>query len=223
MPALFELFSQYEGTLAAMQLVLAMLGMGATLQVSDFRQIGSRPHSLVIVLIAQYLLFPICAVLLARLLALPPGVALGLLVLTVMPSGALSNLFTYLGKGNVALSIASTLASMLTCLLVTPLVLAWLGSATLPGGFRVPTRDVVEGIVYFLLLPLIAGMIVRRLYSAGHLGLCCHLERGRRPKSRDLADCCGATFGWMQNTLEQCLMHTAAALGSVWPSTQIPR
>jgi BASS family bile acid:Na+ symporter len=167
--ALAELFTRYENTLAAMQLVLAMLGMGATLRVGDFREISSRPNALTIVLVAQYLVFPIVAVAIARLLSLPAGIALGLLVLAIMPSGALSNLFTFLGQGNLALSITSTLASMLTCLLVTPLLLQWLGSAALPADFRMPTQDVVNDIVMFLLLPLAGGMIVRRFSNRWHV------------------------------------------------------
>jgi BASS family bile acid:Na+ symporter len=161
---LTELFKQHEGTLAASQLVLAMLGMGATLRPADFREIRSRPQTLVIVLVAQYLLFPLMALLFAQVFSLPNGIALGLLVLAVMPSGAMSNLITHLGLGNVALSIASTLASMLTCLLVTPLLLQWFGSSTLPADFRMPTGEVIDGILLFLLLPLGGGMLVRKRF-----------------------------------------------------------
>jgi BASS family bile acid:Na+ symporter len=156
-----DIFRQHEGTLAAAQLVLAMLGMGATLRPADFGEIRSRPQTLVIVLVAQYILFPLLALLFAQMFSLPKGIALGLLVLAVMPSGAMSNLITHLGLGNVALSIASTLASMLTCLLVTPLLLQWFGSSTLPADFRMPTGEVIEGILLFLLLPLAGGMLVR--------------------------------------------------------------
>lgn len=159
--SLTELYRQYEATLAASQLVLAMLGMGATLRPEDFRQIGSRPHTLGLVLLGQYCCAPLIALLFARLFGLPAGIALGLFILSVMPSGAMSNLFAYLGLGNVALSITATLASMLTCLMLTPLMLQWIGSSTLPADFRMPTGDVVKGILFYLLLPLTAGMYVR--------------------------------------------------------------
>jgi BASS family bile acid:Na+ symporter len=136
--------------------------MGATLRAEDFRQIRQRPETLGFVLIAQYLLAPLMALLLAQTLSLPAGISLGLMVLAVMPSGAMSNLFAHLGDGNLALSITATLASMLTCLLVTPLLLQWLGRAALPADFQMPTGEIVDGIVRFLLLPLASGMLVRR-------------------------------------------------------------
>lgn len=176
--ALGELFTRHEDTLAAMQLVLAMLGMGATLRVADFGEISLRPHALVIVLTAQYLVFPLLAAALAHCLSLPAGIALGLLILATMPSGALSNLFAYLGRGNLALSVTCTLASMLACLLLTPLLLEWLGSTSAAKDFRMPTREVIKGIVLYLLIPLLGGMIVRRFSATRHVQFSQWMVRG---------------------------------------------
>lgn len=156
-----EYFRQVEGFLAATQLVLAMLGMGATLRVEDFLAIRERRLAIAFVLVAQFVLCPLAAVFAGRWLPLPAGVALGILLLSTMPSGSLSNVFTYLGRGNVPLSITATVASTVTCLICTPLVLDLLGSAALPDGFRMPTLRIMRDVTLYLLLPVAGGMFVR--------------------------------------------------------------
>lgn len=157
-------FRQVEGILAALQLVLAMLGMGATLDLRDFKEISHYRRAILFVLGAQFLLGPLIAAAAGWWLPLPGGVALGILLLAVMPSGSLSNVFTHLGRGNLALSITATVASTLTCLLCTPLLLDLWGAAALPETFHLPVFHIVRDVVLYLLLPMLAGMAVRRRF-----------------------------------------------------------
>ncbi|WP_164101787.1 bile acid:sodium symporter family protein [Candidatus Laterigemmans baculatus] len=160
--SLFEAFLRIEGILAALQLVLAMLGMGATLELDDFRQIARHYRAIGLVLVAQFLLGPLAAVAAGAWLPLPEGVVLGVILLAVMPSGAMSNIFAHLGNGNLPLSITATVASTLTCLVFTPLLLGVIVEAAIPAGFQMPTGRIVRDVALFLLLPLLGGMWVRR-------------------------------------------------------------
>ncbi len=154
--AVFELYAQFEYPLAAAQLILAMSGMGATLTKVQFQAIVQRPQPVGLVLVLQYLLFPLLAAVVARLANLPPGIALGLVLMNAVPSGSLTNVFTYLGHGNVTLSIVMTCASTAVSFVATPLVIDLLTATELPDGFHIPLDLTLYPVILFLLLPLLA-------------------------------------------------------------------
>lgn len=154
-------FRRIEGILAALQLVLAMLGMGATLELYDFRQIARHYRAIAFVLAAQFVLGPLAAVAAGWWLPLPAGVVLGVMLLAVMPSGAMSNIFAHLGHGNLPLSITATVASTITCLIFTPLLLGLIAEAAVPEDFEMPTGRIVRDVALFLLVPMLVGMVVR--------------------------------------------------------------
>src|SRR5579884_64064 len=94
-------YPDYEHPIARVQLVLFMLGMGATLSVADFLTIFRRPQSFLAAFVAQVLVLPWLAVAVNWLGRLEGGLAIGLVIVAAMPGGSLSKLFTYLGRGNV--------------------------------------------------------------------------------------------------------------------------
>jgi BASS family bile acid:Na+ symporter len=74
---------------------------------------------------------------------------------------------TYLGHGNVTLSIIMTCASTALCFVATPLVIDVFTAADLPENFRIPVDQTLYPVVMFLLLPLVAGMLVARFWKKG--------------------------------------------------------
>ena len=101
-------FADLEYYLAASLLVFSLIAMGCTLAVRDFVVVAKSPLAIVLVMVVQLLVMPLLAISLAKVLRTTPGVAIGMLLITALPGGAYTNLFTYLGKGNVALSVAVT-------------------------------------------------------------------------------------------------------------------
>lgn len=96
-------------------LALIMLGMGMLLKLANFQSVAHHPKALILGLSSQMILVPLVALLLLQIFKLPPLLAVGLLILSFSPGGATSNLFSYLAKGDVALSIAlTTIASFIT-------------------------------------------------------------------------------------------------------------
>jgi BASS family bile acid:Na+ symporter len=155
-------YVQYEYHLAATLLVCAMLGMGTTLELSDFRRVIRAPQGVLLVLAMQLVLTPLLAIGLSRLLNVPPGVSVGLLVVAAIPGGLFSNVFTYFARGNVALSISATAVCTLACLVTTTLVLRVYGASQIPGDFHMPVGRILFEITVCLLLPLTLGMMARR-------------------------------------------------------------
>lgn len=151
-----------ETVLIPAQLAFAMYGMGATLSVRDFAEVAKNPIGLGVGLVVQLLAVPLLALALTQLFDMGPGWAVGLLLVSVVPGGALSNLLTHLGRGNLALSISMTVAATVSCIVTIPLVLAVLAPSYLPADFALPTGKIVFDIFAWLLVPLVLGMLTHR-------------------------------------------------------------
>ncbi|MCB1704535.1 MAG: bile acid:sodium symporter family protein [Halioglobus sp.] len=156
----------HEYWFAVFQLVMAMLGMGATLTGRDFRDVVREPRAVTIGLAVQLLLVPLAAFAFLRLLGVSGGVAIGIALIASIPGGTTSNIFTFFARGNSALSISITGLTTLACLVTTPLILAALISDSLPAEFTMPTGQIVSEIAFTLLLPLALGMLYLYLYPA---------------------------------------------------------
>ena len=139
-----------------------MLGLGATLHLRDFALIFTRPRSLLIGFFFLVLVSPFLALAINHLLGLPAGIAVGLILVSLMPGGTLSKVFTHLGHGNIALTISLTLVTTSLAIVTIPVLMRWLAQGAIPDEFTMPTVEVMIEIGVFLLLPLIVGMGVAR-------------------------------------------------------------
>lgn len=161
-----DFYISYEYWFAAVQLALAMLGMGATLHLRDFAAVIMRPKALAYGLGIQVILVPLFAGAVIALASPPAGVAVGLALVAAIPGGTMSNVFTFLARGNIALSIALTAVTSFLCLVTTPIVLGLLISQHVPQGFDMPAGKIAIEISLILMLPLILGMIVLANFPA---------------------------------------------------------
>lgn len=163
---MFDHYAEYEYVLASSQLLFAMFGMGALLGLADFVAVFRRPRELLVGLGLQWLLVPAWAVALVRLLELPPGIAAGLALVAAVPGGTMSNVFTYIARGNIALSISLTAVTTVASLGATPLLLRLLAGTYLPADFAMPVGRIAFEIGAVLLAPLSAGMLLGVLLPA---------------------------------------------------------
>jgi len=161
---MFEFYVRHEYWFAATQLALAMLGMGATLRIRDFVAVVRQPKALAYGLAIQVILVPLFAWAVIALAAPTAGVAVGLALVAAIPGGTMSNVFTFLARGHVALSIALTAVTSFLCLVTTPVVLSLLISHHVPGGFDMPAGRIAIEITLMLMLPLVMGMVVLELF-----------------------------------------------------------
>jgi BASS family bile acid:Na+ symporter len=161
-------YAHYEYHLAATLLICAMLGMGTTLDLGDFRRVYRAPQGVLLMLGMQLLLTPLLAIGLARLLGVPKEIAVGMLVIAAIPGGLFSNVFTYFARGNVALSISATAVCTLGCLVTTTLVLKVYGASQVPEDFEMPVARILFEITCCLLMPLALGILSRRYLPRVH-------------------------------------------------------
>ena len=107
---------------------LMMLGVALDLKLDDFKRIVRAPKAPVIGLTAQFILLPAFTFLLTLLIRPHPSMALGMILVAACPGGNLSNIMTYLARGNSAISISMTAVSTVAAIIMTPLNLAVWGS-----------------------------------------------------------------------------------------------
>lgn len=145
-----------------LQLILAMLGMGATVTVRDFVQVAREAKGVVLGVLLQVVLVPLAAMAFIALFDLSKGWAVGLMLVAVVPGGAFSNLLTFLARGNVALSLAVTTTTTSLCLVTIPLLLGLLVGQYVPPEFAMPIGSIIKEIGLYLLGPLAVGMVILR-------------------------------------------------------------
>ncbi|MEM6426538.1 MAG: bile acid:sodium symporter family protein [Cyanobacteria bacterium P01_D01_bin.128] len=145
-------------------LFVIMLGMGLSLTVEDFKRVWVEPKAMIVGLSGQLILLPALGFLLALIFPLSPELAVGVVILAACPGGPTSNMFTYLAKGNVALSISLTAISSLVTVFTIPLVVngamqVFLGEAVT---LRLPFLTTVLQIAAITMVPVSIGMVLHR-------------------------------------------------------------
>ena len=140
-------------------LMVIMFGMGLTLTIPDFKEIARRPLPILIGVIAQFVIMPLTAVFVAKVLGLNPMLTVGLLMLGSVPGGTSSNVITYLARGDVALSVAMTSVSTLVSPIMTPILMLLLAGAQTD----VDGAGMALSLVQTVLVPVIGGLVLRYL------------------------------------------------------------
>lgn len=136
---------------------LIMFGMGLTLSKEDFREVGRRPGDVAIGVGGQFIIMPGLAWILTQTLALPPEVAVGVILVGCCPGGTASNVMTFLARGDVALSVAITSVTTLMAPIVTPALIYLLASQWI----EVSASAMFWSIVQVVVLPIALGVLVQ--------------------------------------------------------------
>ncbi|WP_336882351.1 bile acid:sodium symporter family protein [Priestia koreensis] len=156
-PSAFTWIAPYISIL----LGIIMFGMGLTLSLSDFKALLKTSKSVIIGVLAQFIIMPLVAYALANLFNLPPQAAVGVILVGCCPGGTASNVMTFLAKGNTALSVAVTSISTLIAPFLTPTLTLLLASKWLP----VSPSSMFQSILEIVLVPIVLGLVVKALFK----------------------------------------------------------
>ncbi len=142
-----------------------MLGMGLSLTLRDFKRIIIDPKAIFIGLFCQLIVLPIIAFILMFFWNLEPEFAVGIILLSACPGGATSNLYSYLGKCDTALSISLTALSSAITIISLPFIVNF-GMEVFMGdevyvSLSIP-RTILQ-IIIITLIPVSLGMYIRSL------------------------------------------------------------
>lgn len=155
-----EVFSAVKPVVINPLLGIIMFGMGLTLRWEDFRVVFSRPRDVAVGCAAQFIVMPLLAFALARLFQLDEALTVGVVLVGCCPGGTASNVITYLARGDLALSVGMTGVSTLLAPLMTPLLVWLLAGKTVD----VDVAAMFLSILWVVILPIIAGLVVKRLW-----------------------------------------------------------
>lgn len=144
-----------------------MFGVALKLTLKDFFLVFTHPKAVLIGFVSQFFALPFLTFLLILLFQPIPSVALGMIIIAACPGGNISNFMTATAKGNIALSVCITAISSICAVFMTPL------NISIWGGMYAPTAEILESvnldlgdmvkiIAMILIVPLIAGMLVRQ-------------------------------------------------------------
>jgi len=148
---------------------LMMLGVALDMKLDDFKRVLRSPKAPVIGLIAQFLVLPAFTYILVILLKPHPSIALGMILVASCPGGNLSNIMTYLAKGNTATSVSMTGISTIAAIFMTPLNLAFWGSMYPPTEailkkIHLNPIDIFFTIFFILGIPVIIGITLSKIF-----------------------------------------------------------
>ena len=146
-----------------MVLMVMMAGIGLSLTGADFTRAWRNPRATVIGLSSKLVLAPLVGLVLIELMQVGQAVAIGVMLLAFSPGGQTSNVFTYLSRGDAALSVTLTVLTMVVTMVTLPIMTNWTldfygyGNAEVGLSFR----DTVVNMLVLVVLPISAGMAVR--------------------------------------------------------------
>ena len=148
---------------------LMMLGVSLELSFEDFKRIITSPKAPAIGLVAQFILLPAFTFILVMILKPHPSIALGMMLVAACPGGNLSNIITYLSKGNCAVSISMTAVSTVAAIVMTPFNISFWGqmnpsTAPILKQVHLNPTDVFMTVFIILGIPLILGMTIGKYY-----------------------------------------------------------
>lgn len=147
-------------------LAIVMAGLGLELRPKDFARVAKHPKAVILALVCQLLVLTSIAFIITKLLALPPLLAVGLMLLAASPGGPTANLFSYLYKGDIALNITLTAVNSVIAAFTLPLIVNFSIMHFMQDGQQVGLQFAkILQVFLIILIPVAIGMAVRHFAS----------------------------------------------------------
>jgi len=140
-----------------------MLGIGMSLSVLSFAHLLSARRAAIIAFLNQFLILPLLAFVIAWVSPMPSELQVGLVLVASCPSASTSNLFTYLARGDTALSISLTAFNKMFAIITIPLYVNFAMDLFYQTKTHIELSfvDTFERLMLMVLLPTMAGMLIR--------------------------------------------------------------
>ena len=144
---------------------LLMVAVGLDVTREDLRRLAGRGWMIAGLTIAQAILLPAIAWILAP--HLPPSrIAEFLLLVAACPGGGMSNVYVYLARANTALSVTLTAVSCLAAIVTMPAVFAVYAMASAhPVDFSLPLPTLLVQLLFMAVIPVSVGVLIRDRYT----------------------------------------------------------
>lgn len=133
-----------------------MFGMGMSLTPRDFKNVFDHPKNIALGTLFQFIFMPALAFALVKLFALPPAIAIGVILVGCCPGGTASNVISYIARADVALSVSMTMVNTILAPFVTPFLI-WV---TAGAWVDISFTSMMISIIEMVLLPLLSGVLL---------------------------------------------------------------
>ena len=149
-------------------LAIITFGLGLSIRVQDIRNIVFRPRNIAVGVGGQLIILPLIAFSIALISGMRSEMAVGLVLISICPGGATSNLVTFMIRGNVALSVSMTVVNSLVTLFTIPLIAQLSLDVFMDrdASIHLPFLNTVFNIFRITVLPATAGILVRHYREA---------------------------------------------------------
>ena len=153
-------FLSKASTIAMLSFVVSsMLATGAGLTIAQIVEPLRNTRLFALALLANFVLMPLCAVVLAKVLWLDEAFGVGLLLLGCAAGAPFLPKLAELAKGNLAFAVGAMVLLTVVSVLYLPIMLPLL----LPG-VAVNPWNIARSLVLLMLIPLVAGLALRARY-----------------------------------------------------------
>jgi bile acid:Na+ symporter, BASS family len=159
-PMLMDLLSK-ASTIAMLSFVISsMLAMGVGLSISQIVQPLRSPRLIVVALLSNFVLMPLCAFALSTMLRLDEPLSIGMLLLGCAAGAPFLPKLAELAKGNLPFAVGTMVLLMVVTVGYLPVVLPLM----LPGVAVNPAK-IAQSLVLLMLLPLGIGLALKSRYE----------------------------------------------------------
>lgn len=146
-------------------LAVIMLAVALSMNYGDFIELKRHPKSIISGLISQWLILPLVTLLLIYIIDPHPLLGLGMILVAVCPGGNVSNFFSMMAGGNIALSVVLTSFTSLFAAILTPFGYAfWIGLSPFSeksSEFNLSFTELSSTLLLILVLPLLLGFAIK--------------------------------------------------------------
>ena len=143
-------------------LAFIMFGVALGIKTKNFQELLRNPRAVVTGVISQFLLLPALTFLLVWMFKPIQGLALGMILVAACPGGNVSNFFSSMSKGNVALSVTLTAIASVLATFMTPINFAFWSNLYLGDNLlinvEIDTFKMMKLVFGLLVIPLILGL-----------------------------------------------------------------
>tara|TARA_Y100000591_G_scaffold13409_1_gene10220 strand:+ start:37 stop:879 length:843 start_codon:yes stop_codon:yes gene_type:complete len=141
-----------------------MFALGLNLKINRFLRVFSKPKNFIVGILCQIVVLPIIGLIIINYLPMDKEFQIGIFLLLIMPSAAMSNYATRIANGNVTLSICLTSACALFSFITVPLYLNLFSNFFYNYGFDLQLFAFSVKTFLFITLPVFIGIFCREKF-----------------------------------------------------------
>lgn len=148
-------------------IILIMTGVGLSLVPADFKRVFQQPKAFLLGAVCQMMILPLIAIAVIALTGLTGELAIGLFILSLCPGGATSNLYSYLAKADVGLSVSLTAVIGFITPFTIPFLAVWAINFYGTNGeqFQLPIIATWIKLMLVTVIPVLIGMGIRAKWT----------------------------------------------------------